>query len=874
MTEADWDRVVSVNLKGTFFCCRYAIPELRKTQGCIVNLSSDAGVVGHARDGGLHGLQGRREPAHQVARPRAGPRPRARQRRLSGRRHDADAAVPGRHLRRRRPRGLLQPPARQLRRRASGRASSGPTRWPSSSSTWPARRRRRSPARSCRSTSARARATATPSTCDPRSCDAPTADPRQRTSAATSTVAEGARVRRWLTNRSSTPTSRTRCRRPSRRCSRARAAQRRGDLRRDPRPPALQGHAGHPAGRSSPSAHLRKHVQGLLDRTPRCVDYLNFCGAGCWQHHVPAVVDEIINRAEFLSAYCGGDYSDLGKYLTRFEFNSSSASCSTYDGVANPIYDWGDVAGRSFRMARRITGRDTVLVPAHMSPMRLMEARTLCQPEVMPRTAPRSASTSGTARPAWLDLDDLRAKLDDAVRRRVLGEPRLPRHHRGPRRRDRAPRARSTAPSPSTASTRSRSACSRRPAPSAPTSPAATSSRWACTCTPAAAAPASSPSATTTRCSPRSARSSSTRCMETATPGEYAGGRGAARAHQLRRPRPGQGLGRHGLGSVDHRRRRLHGGHGPAGLQGARRDLHRALALRGQEARPSCRASEIKLSPSFFKEFVVNFDGTGKTRGRGQQGPARPRHLRRQGPLEPSSPSSGQSALYCVTEYHDRGRHRRSCVERPQGGAVMSEHASDELQAKLDGSRRLRRDGGVLRDYQRAALGRAPHHGAGHARRARHARAARRRRASRPRSAIRGGLHARGDGRAAAARAAGDGSSTRSCATTCGYSQMTLGMDLGSDISEGTCTMKYSPKVHEELVRYHRAADLHPWQDEDTLQGLLQIVYELRRVPEVDLRHGRLHAAARRRLARRLSPTPASCAPTSRPAASSASATR
>jgi glycine dehydrogenase subunit 2 len=58
------------------------------------------------------------------------------------------------------------------------------------------------------------------------------------------------------------------------------------------------------------------------------------------------------------------------------------------------------------------------------------------------------------------------------------------------------------------------------------------------------------------------------------------------------------------------------------------------------------------------------------------------------------------------------------------------------------------------------------------------------------------------------------------------YSQMTLGMDLGSDISEGTCTMKYSPKLHEEFVRYHRAADLHPWQDEDTLQGLLEIVYE------------------------------------------------
>lgn len=46
MTEADWDRVVDVNLKGTFFACSRAIPELKKTEGCIINLSSDAGLVG------------------------------------------------------------------------------------------------------------------------------------------------------------------------------------------------------------------------------------------------------------------------------------------------------------------------------------------------------------------------------------------------------------------------------------------------------------------------------------------------------------------------------------------------------------------------------------------------------------------------------------------------------------------------------------------------------------------------------------------------------------------------------------------------------------------------------------------------------------
>jgi NAD(P)-dependent dehydrogenase (short-subunit alcohol dehydrogenase family) len=40
----DWDRVIDVNLKGTFLMCRAAIPALRATHGSIVNLASDAGL--------------------------------------------------------------------------------------------------------------------------------------------------------------------------------------------------------------------------------------------------------------------------------------------------------------------------------------------------------------------------------------------------------------------------------------------------------------------------------------------------------------------------------------------------------------------------------------------------------------------------------------------------------------------------------------------------------------------------------------------------------------------------------------------------------------------------------------------------------------
>lgn len=47
-TEEEWDRVVGVNLKGLYFVTSAAIPHLAHTEGCVVNLSSDAGVQGNA----------------------------------------------------------------------------------------------------------------------------------------------------------------------------------------------------------------------------------------------------------------------------------------------------------------------------------------------------------------------------------------------------------------------------------------------------------------------------------------------------------------------------------------------------------------------------------------------------------------------------------------------------------------------------------------------------------------------------------------------------------------------------------------------------------------------------------------------------------
>jgi glycine dehydrogenase subunit 2 len=61
-------------------------------------------------------------------------------------------------------------------------------------------------------------------------------------------------------------------------------------------------------------------------------------------------------------------------------------------------------------------------------------------------------------------------------------------------------------------------------------------------------------------------------------------------------------------------------------------------------------------------------------------------------------------------------------------------------------------------------------------------------------------------------------------------SQETMGCDVNIDLGLGTCTMKYSPKVNEVLARGPKMADVHPWQDEETMQGLLEIVYRFSKI--------------------------------------------
>jgi NAD(P)-dependent dehydrogenase (short-subunit alcohol dehydrogenase family) len=59
ITEAEWDWVQAINVKGVFFCTKHAIPHLRRAgSGAIVNLSSVYGLVGGADVPPYHASKG------------------------------------------------------------------------------------------------------------------------------------------------------------------------------------------------------------------------------------------------------------------------------------------------------------------------------------------------------------------------------------------------------------------------------------------------------------------------------------------------------------------------------------------------------------------------------------------------------------------------------------------------------------------------------------------------------------------------------------------------------------------------------------------------------------------------------------------------
>ncbi|ASN06290.1 aminomethyl-transferring glycine dehydrogenase subunit GcvPA [Virgibacillus necropolis] len=150
---------------------------------------------------------------------------------------------------------------------------------------------------------------------------------------------------------------------------------------------------------------LRKEIESSLNLNKNCDENTNFMGAGCWQHFVPAVCDEVNQRSEFLTAYAGEPYEDHGRIQALFEYQSLVAELVDMEVVNVPTFDWAQAASTSLRMACRITGRNEVLLPRTIDPDKLRIIKNYCSPDIVCEVVDYESSSG------QLDMKDLKGKV-------------------------------------------------------------------------------------------------------------------------------------------------------------------------------------------------------------------------------------------------------------------------------------------------------------------------------------------------------------------------------------------------------------------------------------------------------------------------------
>ena len=153
---------------------------------------------------------------------------------------------------------------------------------------------------------------------------------------------------------------------------------------------------------------VERHMKALAGKNLAAGDAPFFIGAGAYRHHVPASVDHIIQRGEFLTAYTPYQPEIAqGTLQMLFEFQSQVArlyGCA----VANAsMYDGSTACWEAVAMATRVTKRHLAVLSGALHPHYAQVVKTM---------AHFTGDTIADAQPAITtqpDLDGLIARIDD-----------------------------------------------------------------------------------------------------------------------------------------------------------------------------------------------------------------------------------------------------------------------------------------------------------------------------------------------------------------------------------------------------------------------------------------------------------------------------
>lgn len=125
---------------------------------------------------------------------------------------------------------------------------------------------------------------------------------------------------------------------------------------------------------------VERHMAQLAGKNVPAGSVPFFLGAGAYRHHIPASVDHLIQRGEFLTSYTPYQPEIAqGTLQVLFEFQTQVARLFGCDVANASLYDGSTACWEAISMARRITRRGKVLVSDGLHPHYTATVRTMAR---------------------------------------------------------------------------------------------------------------------------------------------------------------------------------------------------------------------------------------------------------------------------------------------------------------------------------------------------------------------------------------------------------------------------------------------------------------------------------------------------------------
>src|SRR5438128_2750652 len=140
---------------------------------------------------------------------------------------------------------------------------------------------------------------------------------------------------------------------------------------------------------------------------------ISFLGGGVYSHYTPTIVDHLISRSEFFTAYTPYQPEiSQGTLQAIFEFQTLVCQLTGMDLANASMYDGSTAMAEAVLMAERVTKRSKVIASAAIHPQYLEVAHTYVQHAgIELQHAPFDAATGQTPIGAFDSIDDQTAAI-------------------------------------------------------------------------------------------------------------------------------------------------------------------------------------------------------------------------------------------------------------------------------------------------------------------------------------------------------------------------------------------------------------------------------------------------------------------------------